>query len=332
MAPPKGGNGHRKTKRKNNSNTPSPTWLQALATRSEQAALVQVLQHLLTDAIDASAPVIPGLPRYFTRRILLSTCTKFSELSNVGAAAFHQNPAVTLKMILSNVKPDLLSKLHGYLKYMAFIEPSIMGTSSGGLVHAAISLGMLWPSLGLRIAQMFMGFLNAPPTLHKLLDDLLQLRLSDKQIRTVVSNVKILLRYAPFLLGDNSSKPAGDGMDILPAVTAILSSLTDLQVQQVAGMLLVTLAVSQPASQAWFYGLDIVPLMRYLCKSGFRMQDDAVCSSDQVQRQALLTALKVNQKILNSNRRGVLKANQKVLNSNQRGAAASNRANRRLIT
>ncbi len=308
-------------KGKNNNNSANPTWLQALATRSEQAAIVQTLEHLLTDAIDPSAPVIPGLPRYFTRKILLSTSGKFVDLTSVGAAAFQQNPVVALKSVITSIRPDLLTKLHGYLKYMAYIEPSVAGAGSGGgLLQRAIGWGMAWPSVSLRIAQAYMGFDSSQPTLHKLLDDIIQLRLSDGQIRTVVAKARTLLRYAPFLLGD-AAAPAGDGTDFLPAVIAMLTSLNDLQVQQAIGMALVSLAIAQPASQAWFYGLDIESLMQYLCKAGFRMHD-AVCSTNKVQRRALLTALKVNQKM-----------NQNVgPTANQKGAAAFNRSNRRLTT
>lgn len=252
-----------------------PSLLQRLGQKSEQIALTRSLQHVLVDAVDPTTPVIPGLPRYMSRAPLLTACQRLDTLAKFGATAFRQNPVSVVKVALRGVDATLLARLHAQLSHLAFIEPSVLTASHpDGLTQRLVAWGLARPSISLPLAHTYLTLTGGArhAVLQTALDDIVKLGLSDDQFRRVLASTKTVLRYAPYLLGD-TSQPPGDGSDFVPALHAMLTVLSDLQVQQVCGMMVVALCTWQRDARSWFYGLDVSLLTRYLCTTGFRLHD-----------------------------------------------------------
>lgn len=261
--------------------------------------VIRKLEEMLTKMTDtSSSAVIPGLPRYLTRRTLLNACRYSASLLGLGAVALHQNPVVMLKAVMQAIRPDLLIRLRAHVRH--FTAPSLLQT--------AIKLGMIWPTAGLKLAEAYVTLRGKgiDSKVHTLLADMDRLGLDNAQLRTLYHSARVIFKYLPYMASNNmSARPSNNGMDLLPAFQAILTALDEAQVQKVCGMLLVLLAVHQPETQNWFSGLDVPSLMRYLCGQGLRLEN-AMCSSNS-RHNNLLTALKVANK-----RNAAVRINQRV--------------------
>lgn len=269
------------------------------------STLSQAVKTLSAQAASPQTQLIPGLPAYCTKGNLQQLVTVLSRAVSL-AGGLGVNPVVFMRGgLLQVVKPALLLKLHTYLKYVALIFPSATpGNKSHAFLKQVISIGSRFPALGLKLAttglKAYGQVRHVPPTVHKLLHDLLKLKLSNSQLSVVLAHSRVLAKYAPYLLGSASSSnmnkaigasatnaklpnvkqsnttrlPPGDGADLMQAVEAILACLTELQVQTLCAICLQLLSTYQPSTLQWFTTLNVTAVRKYLCKMEFQLQGE----------------------------------------------------------
>lgn len=246
--------------------------LVALQGRALLQALNSAAQKYITQG-EARAHFVPGLPLYFTKgglQQLLSVMQKSLAL----AAVFGINPVLILKLAAQHVNPAVSRHL---LQHLAIYDPSVLPTNTRHkLLKQTVRLGTsFFPALGLRIAAPALGLLShlhhIPPKAVELMNDLLKLHLTNEQLACIMSYTPIITKYAPYVLS-NSTTPPGNGLDAVEAIQSILQCLNEIQVQTICAIAVQLLTWYQPAAQAWFPGLQVQPVRKYLCARGFQLQ------------------------------------------------------------